>query len=96
VRLKYEFDIRFASVQPSVRIKYTCDFDSSSRANAGHTDLVGLTSVIDIDGSDNERLALGLVSTRALTMGSLGIDYRYSTGNSEGNHGIGLRLKSTF
>ncbi|NKC28934.1 hypothetical protein HED52_18960 [Ochrobactrum ciceri] len=55
-----------------------------------------MTSVIDIDGSDNERLALGLVSTRALTMGSLGIDYRYSTGNSEGNHGIGLRLKSTF
>ncbi len=96
-RIEYEFDMSFATVKPSGRIEYTRDFDGKSRVNAGYADLGGLPSFIDIDGSDNDRLTLGLGLDTSFDNGwSLGVDYRYSTSNSEKNHGIGTRIRSTF
>ncbi len=96
-RIEYEIDSDFGRMKPSARIEYTRDFDGRSHINAGYSDIGRLPSIIEIDGSDSDRLTLGLGLDTSFENGwSLGVDYRHITSSSEHNHAIGVRLKSAF
>ncbi|MEO9338803.1 autotransporter outer membrane beta-barrel domain-containing protein [Mesorhizobium sp. SB112] len=98
IRASYAFDMDWGVLTPGVRAEYTHDFDGSSRASIGYTDIGGLPYAIDIDPTVRDYATLGL----SLDMGfdndwNLGFDYRTSFGGS-GNqdHAFGAKLGVRF
>ena len=98
IRANYAFQIDWGTLTPGIRAEYTHDFQGSSRASLGYTDLGGLPYLIDVDPDSRDYVTLGPSIDMAFENGiDLGLDYRTSFGGS-GNqdHVFGLRFGGRF
>lgn len=98
MRANYAFEMDWGTLTPGVRAEYTHDFQGSSRASLGYTDLGGLPYAIEVDPDERDHVTLGLsLDFQFDNAWNLGLDYRTSFGGS-GNqdHVLGAKLGVRF
>ncbi len=98
IRANYAIQMNWGTLSPGVRAEYTYDFQGSSRASLGYTDLSGPPYSVDVDPAVRDHLALGLsLDFQFDSDWTLGLDYRTSIGGSNNqDHALGAKLGVRF
>ncbi|MEO4001766.1 putative Ig domain-containing protein [Mesorhizobium sp. CAU 1732] len=98
IRANYAFQMDWGTLTPSVRAEYTHDFEGSSRASLGYSDLGGLPYSVEVDTDARDHVTLGLsLDFQFNNDWNLGFDYRTSIGGSNNqDHALGAKLGVRF
>lgn len=98
IRASYSIPMEWGVLTPGVRAEFTYDFEGSSRAALGYTDLGGLSYSIDLDPTDKDYATLGLsLDLQFVKDWNFGLDYRTSfAGSSSQDHAFGAKLTTRF
>lgn len=98
IRASHAFGTDWGTVTPGVRAEYSHDFQGTSQARLGYTDLGTLPYIVDTGPDGRDRVTIGLSLDLDFAGGaSLGIDYSTSfAGAGNLDHAVGVNLSDRF
>lgn len=95
LRLEYALPMDWGVFKPRARLEYTHDFEGSSRAGLGYTDIGTLPYSIDIDQFSRDHLTIGLgFDAQIGDAWNLGFDYQtaYGSGGQSQDHTFAVKV----
>ncbi|CCV15168.1 autotransporter outer membrane beta-barrel domain-containing protein [Mesorhizobium sp. STM 4661] len=99
LRLEYAIAMDWGVLKPRARFEYTHDFEGSSRASLGYSDIGTLPYALDIEPTSSEYLTVGLgFDARIGESWTLGFDYRtaYGSGGDSRDQTFAARVGAMF
>ncbi len=99
LRLEYAMPMDWGLLKPRARLEYTHDFEGSSRASLGYTDIGTMPYGIDIDLFSRDYLTIGLgFDAQIGDVWNLGFDYRtaYGSGGISRDHTFAMKVGASF